>query len=163
MGYSAEFRQAAVRKLLEPGSRGLKPLALELGVMPHTLRKWRDGYVGGETMTSGKSAHHWTAEQKLQAVMETAGMNEEAVGAFCRSHGVYSEQLDLWRQQCLAGMRKGPKTDPEKKGYQQEIQTLKRELHRKEKALAEAAALLVLKKKAHAFWKEMDSGDGEGH
>ena len=87
-------------------------------------------------------------------------MNEADLAAYCRQRGLYAEQIQTWRAACeqandweRAGtQRLGQATREEKK----RIKTLERDLARKEKALAEAAALLVLRKNAAAIW-----GDGE--
>jgi transposase len=151
--YPKEFR-------IETGRRvALNPaltlgLAKELGVTPETIRYWRRQYQGKD-MAKSKDVQ-WTAEDKFRAVMETTKMGEAEVGAYCRQHGIYTNQLDLWREQCIAPLRKGRKTDPEMKQILIENQRLKKELNRKEKALAETAALLVLKKKVETLWGEPD-------
>ena len=151
MSYSRAFREAAVKKLFEPNSPGLKPLAKELGIMPQTLRKWRNQFQGlGEippVPTQKKRPQDWSAEEKYQAVLETAALNAEEKSAYCRRNGLYERDLDLWKEQCLAGMRKGPKVDVEKKRLNAELKSLKKDLRRKEKALAETTALIVLQKK----------------
>jgi transposase len=147
--YPKEFR-------IETGRRvALNPaltlgLAKELGVTPETIRHWRRQYQGKD-MAKSKDGQ-WSAEDKFRAVMETIKMGEADLGAYCRQHGIYTHQLDLWREQCIAPLRKGRKTDPEMKQILNENQRLKKELNRKEKALAEAAALLMLKKKVEALW-----------
>ena len=110
-------------------------------------------------MKKPKRPQDWTAEEKFMAIMETAAMNEEELGSYCRRNGVTSEQLSLWKETCLASIRKGPKVDPERKILEKENKFLKRDLRRKEKALAETAALLVLKKKAAEIWGEGEEGD----
>lgn len=160
MSYSQEFRESAVKRLFEPNCEGLKPLAKELGVMPHTLRKWRDqfGDAGDVPMgkTKKKRPQDWSAEEKYQAVMETGVLNEEERSTYCRRNGIFEHHLDLWREQCLAAMRKGPKVDVEKKQLETKLKTVTKELNRKDKALAEAAALLVLQKKIQNIYKELD-------
>ena len=62
--------------------------------------------------------------------------------------------MQQWRKEMLNGLetaspaKKNKGKSPEAK----RIRELERELYRKEKALAETAALLVLKKKAQAIW-----------
>ena len=69
------------------------------------------------------------------------------------------EEIKAWKEQCLNANMISIKEDPEKlksilKEEQQKNKELQRELTRKEKALAETAALLVLRKKALAIWGE---------
>jgi transposase-like protein len=76
---------------------------------------------------------------------------------FLRTKGIHAAVLDEWRQQALAGLRgtvEASKLQTESK----QVRELKRELERKDKALAETAALLVLKKKAQAIWGDEDDG-----
>lgn len=154
--YPKEFRMETGKRVAHNPALTLG-LAKELGVTPSTIRSWRRQYQG-KNMAKNKDGQ-WSAEDKFSAVIETAKMGEAELGVYCRQHGIYTHQLDLWREQCIAPLRKGRKTDPEMKQIHNELQRLKKELNRKEKALAEAAALLVLKKKVAALWD--DSEDEE--
>jgi len=99
-----------------------------------------------------------TAEAKLRAVSETFQMTEAEKSAYCRQHGFYTHQLNEWKTQMLSGFEVSSSKEQksEHRQYVTEIKQLKKELNRKEKALAETSALLVLKKKANLIW-----GDGE--
>ena len=104
-------------------------------------------------MSTKKRPRNWTAEQKMEAVVAYEGMNEEERGLYLRGHGLYSVDIERWRAEMLQSLNKKPKKgDPKDR----RIRELEGELRRKEKALAETAALLVLKKKAQAIW-----GDSE--
>ena len=159
MAYPAEFREAAVQKVLRPGSPGIEAVARQLNINSNTLTRWRNNYLGRGNMRKGKRPKDWTSEQKLKAIMETSGLEAAAVGEYCRGNGIHASQLELWKEQCLASMRRGPKVDPERRSLENENKSLKKELRRKEKALAEAAALLVLKKKAEALWGDLEDED----
>ena len=107
----------------------------------------------------------WSAADKFTVVLETAGLNATELSAYCRQKGLYPEQVDRWRQASQDANEKPVLTMKEQKELeklraqdQREIKQLKQELRRKEKALAEAAALLVLRKKWEAFCSE----DAEG-
>jgi hypothetical protein len=94
-------------------------------------------------------------------VVETEAMNETDRSAYCRSRGVYPEQLALWRKACekapdWANELTRQRADANKDALRR-IRDLERELSRKEKALAEAAALLMLRKKAAAIWGDEDA------
>jgi transposase-like protein len=109
---------------------------------------------------AGSDAQVWSARDKFAAVIETAPMNESERSEYCRKRGLYPEQLAAWRRACeqandWAEERGGQqiKADREQRRRTRELE---RELARKEKALAETAALLTLSKKARAIW-----GDGE--
>ena len=101
-----------------------------------------------------KRPQDWSAEEKFQAVMDSANLNEEELGAYCRRNGLHAEVLGIWRETCLTSIRKGPRVNPVEKALKMELKKVKRDLRRKDKALAEATALLILKKKAELIWGE---------
>ena len=104
-----------------------------------------------------KRPQDWTPEEKRQAVIEAATVPEAELGAFLRRQGLHEAQLREWRQQVLEGLARpapGAKKKPTPEGRR--VRQLERELARQDKALAEAAALLVLKKRAQAIWGDED-------
>ena len=104
-------------------------------------------------MAKQKTAKKWTAEEKLKAINETHAMSEEELGAFLRREGLHSHQLQEWREEVLKGLESAPRKSLSKKDERDEkIKTLERELRRKDKALAEASALLILEKKIDLIW-----------
>jgi transposase-like protein len=105
-----------------------------------------------QRLSNMKRPQDWSAEEKLAAVLEAASLSEEEFGAFLRSRGLHDAQLQQWRDQMLIGLE--PK--PAKRAESKRIQELEKELRRKDKALAETAALLVLKKKAQEIWGDED-------
>jgi transposase-like protein len=100
----------------------------------------------------------WNARDKFAAVLESASLNEEDTAEYCRRKGIYPHQLKLWRKACEVAndwdKQANIKLKSEQKANRKHIKDLEKELHRKEKALAEAAALLVLKKKVQAIWED---------
>jgi transposase len=89
---------------------------------------------------------HWTPAARLEAVIATAAMNQSARSAWCREHGVYPTELETWKQDAIGGLGEPRETESVTvKQERRRIKELERELHRKDKALAETAALLVLK------------------
>ena len=168
MPYSERFKGQLVRKLATPGGPSASVLAKEVGVPQPTLSRWlrQAGTLGdtvtatsspaGRTMTA-KRPQDWTAEEILDVVIEAASVPEAELGAFLRSRGLHEVQLQQWRRQLLASLR--PSTGAASRQASAEarrIRELERDLARKDKALAEAAALLVLKKKAQAIWGDED-------
>ena len=102
-------------------------------------------------MSTKKRPQNWPAEEKFQAVLTYESLDEEERGIYLRKHGLFSVDIERWRDEMVAVLQKKPKTikgDPR----DHRIKNLESELRRKEKALAETAALLVLKKKADAIW-----------
>ena len=103
----------------------------------------------------GKRAQNWSAEEKLRAVVEYERLEQEARGKYLREKGLYEVDIQRWRTEMLEVLgKKAHKGNAQG----QRIRALEAELRRKESALAETAALLVLKKKAQAIWG--DRGDG---
>ena len=162
MGYSPERKAAVLTKMLPPNNMPLGQLSREEGISYATLAKWRaEARAKGRFLPDAHAMPEgWTSRDKLAAVIETASLNEHDLGEYCRQRGLYSEQIRAWCEACerandwdeAAAHRIARETRDDKK----RIKDLERELARKEKALAEAAALLVLRKNAAAIW-----GDGE--
>jgi hypothetical protein len=137
-------------------------LVRETTIPKDTLYAWR---AKARKEARGVAAHPsprggLSSEEKFAVVVETAALNEVELGAYCRARGLYPQEVDAWRASCLqANSVRSPKAErAESRAQQQQIKALERELRRKEQALAEAAALLVLKKKARALWGEPEDG-----
>lgn len=159
-GYSPERKAAVLKKLLPPGNLSVAELSRQEGISDVTLYTWRrQAMTRGEMVSgNGRLPVHWSAEAKLAAVIETSALSEIELSQHCREKGLYPEQVKAWRQACLDGQDVA-KQQLQSEGAQarsdrKRIRELERELHRKEKALAEAAALLVLRKKLHTLWGE---------
>ena len=103
-----------------------------------------------------KRPQDWSAKEKLAAVLEAAALRDEELGAFLRSKGLHEAQLQQWQEQMLSGLNPAPAQRGKKAPETKRVRELEKDLRRKDKALAETAALLVLKKKAQAIW-----GDGD--
>lgn len=165
MPYATKFKERMVRRMLPPEQISATALSREVGVSQTTLSRW---LVLASTVTAmgagnsnekrePKSTRRWTIEEKLRVVVEASTLSDAELGAFLRREGLHESQLQEWRQLAEAALSpqkksKPPGQTPEAK----RIRALEKELHRKEKALAELAALLALKKKADAIW-----GDGD--
>ena len=158
MRYSPERKEAVLRKMMPPHNRSIKQLAQEEGISEATLFNWRkQAREKGFLLPDGDSGPEgWSARDKFAAVLETAALNEADLAEYCRTKGIYPEQLLQWRKACERAndwdRENTLRLKSEKKADRQRIRKLERELNRKEKALAEVAALLVLRKKAQAIW-----------
>lgn len=161
--YSAELKSKVLRQLLPPDSLSVKELSEKEGIPQGTLYTWREKELSmGVAMSTEKSVavKSWSAEQKLAVVVETYSMNAAELGEYCRSKGLYPDQVKSWKKSCLSGYSvsskvKRSETEQAKKSKKR-IRSLEKELHRKEKALAEAAALLTLGKKYDALWADKE-------
>ena len=111
-----------------------------------------------EALAGGKKSGGWTAAARLDAVVTTASLSEEEKNAWCRAQGLYPSELAHWREAATGALeRPGAAVKTPSVAEGRRVRELERELRRKEKALAEAAALLVLSKKREAiFHKDAD-------
>lgn len=174
--YTEGFRKRLVERLAAPHAPTARVIANETGVSEATLSRWKSeaATVVPEMARRDKEKskpnsvprpQDLTAEEKVALVLEAAAVPDAELGAFLRRRGVHEAQLVAWRQQvtelAVAGLR-GPNRRDRKaaSAASRRVRDLERELARKEKALAEAAALLVLKKKVQAIWGDEDDDTG---
>lgn len=163
--YSPERKEFILNKLLPPVSKTVAEVSKEEGISKNTLYTWiSKARKSGVAVPSKKStAENWSAETKLAVVIETAPLSESELSQYCRKKGLYIEQVKQWKSHCLLGFKQSKEskkvTNQQAKVDKAEINSLKKELRRKEKALAETAALLVLRKKLHAFQEEINEVD----
>lgn len=140
-------------RLLPPESAAVEVVSREVGVSVATLERWRAHALADPgDMTGGQ---RWTPAARLEAVIATAAMDEATRSAWCREHGLYAADLEAWKRDAIAGLgdpRAASAT--EARQDRRRVKELERELHRKDKALAETAALLVLAKKLSAVFRE---------
>jgi transposase len=160
--YNDEFKEQAVRKMMPPNAMSVAQVSRDTGVSDVTLYNWRNQFrhEGNAVPADPSNPANWSGENKLAVVIETASLNEEELAEYCRSKGLYVEQVQGWRDAAAAGAEtQRPLSRAERREFQQDrkkIRRLEKEIRRKDKALAETAALLVLQKKAQEIW-----GDGE--
>ena len=154
--YSREFKQAARRRMLPPENARVSRLAKEIGVTETTLYAWRKDAQMGATTEMDKPSDSRSSADKFLIVLETYPLNEAELSEYCRKKGLYQGDIAAWREFCLNA--NAPFASHKKqlsealREEKKRSQTLEKELNRKEKALAEAAALLILRKKAQAIW-----------
>ena len=155
--YSQERKEAVLNKLLPPHNMTVTEVARSEGISYQTLYHWRDK-VRKEGRPKTLTSDDWSAEAKLAVIIETASMSETEVSQYCREKGLFREQVQQWKQECLGGFQtsesQAKAVKVQAKADKAEIKSLKRELRYKEKALAETAALLVLRKKLNALWED---------
>ena len=163
--YSAERKEAILSKLLPPYNKSVALVAREEGVAEQTLYNWRkQAKEQGQPVPGKKStSEQWSHEAKFAVVVETAALSESELGEYCRKKGLYPEQIKQWKQQCIQGFQSNEQQiktiKQQAKADKAEIKFLKKDLRFKEKALAETAALLVLRKKLKAFYGEEPEDD----
>ena len=150
--YGQAFKDRAVARLLPPESAATDVVAREVGIGADTLERWRE--EGRSRPARGRA---WTAAGRLEAVVTTAAMNEADKSAWCRTHGVYPEDLAKWRASATTALASPEEMRASPQATRQDrkrIKDLERELLRKDRALAETAALLVLSKKVQAIFSK---------
>lgn len=146
---------------MPPNAMSVAEVKRETGISVATLYNWRNKCrkEGNAVPADPSNSENWCGENKLAVVIESAPLNEQELSEYCRRKGLYAEQIARWREAAIAG-NESPcdrLSKPERQELQKErkrSRSLEKELNRKEKALAEAAALLVLQKKSRAIWGE---------
>jgi transposase len=150
--YGQAYKDRAVARLLPPESAAVEVVAREIGVAAGTLRRWRE-----DAQSRPARGRAWTAGARLDAVITAAAMSEAGKSAWCREHGVYPDELDKWRSSATTALAEPEEARASPQATRQDkkrIKELERELLRKDRALAETAALLVLSKKVAAIFNK---------
>ncbi len=159
--YPEEFKASIIAKMLPPNNVPVPQLVRETGIPKDTLYSWRSKHRKAQgALTAQPTTGELSSEEKFAVVLESASLNELELGEYCRRKGLYPQQVAAWRQSCRqANTTAAPKVDrAELKAQGKHIKQLEAELRRKERALAEAAALLVLQKKVQALWEDPEDG-----
>jgi len=170
MKYSEKFREKMIAKMTGPDARSASSLAKEVGVAQATLSRWLAEAKLGPMTTKDRGPapgkrKRWTTEEKLRVVDEAAKVGEANLGAFLRREGLHEEDLVRLRDEVRDAAREGLEAKRSKRGPsldEKKIRRLEKELRRKDKALAETAALLVLQGKVKAFLEAEEEGDTDG-
>jgi transposase-like protein len=154
--YSPEFKEQVVRKIkmMPPNNQSVARIHRETGISTPSLYAWKHQFQEKGCVVPAKTSQPdgWDNKAKLAAVIETALMNEAERSTYCRERGLYVEQLDAWKTAFEQASGPGTVVSPALLAERKKTHALEKELHRKEKALAEVAALLTLSKKAQAIW-----------
>lgn len=163
--YSESFKKRMVQRMTGPRKVSAGALSREVGVPQPTLSLWRReaGSVSvtmddDEKKPRAKRPDDWTPREKLTAVMEAAGVTDAGLGAWLRRKGLTEEHLRQWREmlEAQASAVFAPREPRASAESRKRVKDLERELKRKDKALAETAALLVLQGKMEALWAAED-------
>lgn len=166
--YSDKFKRKMVQRMSGASPTTATALSKEVGIAQGTLSRWlrRASTIDGvkkskkliESDARPRRTEERSAEEKFRVVAHAAALSESELGAFLRQEGLHQADLEAWRTSMLAGLSPGSSTSKgARSGEARKVRELESELRRKDKALAEAAALLVLQKKVRALWA--DEGD----
>lgn len=157
--YSDAFTEQALIKVYSRGERTIESVADEVNVGYQTLKNWVKRKSLDDVTASAakeKRPQDWRRDEQLAALMETHGLSEDALQAWCRERGIFPHHLDGWKRNFCTQEPAAVSDGRDLRVLKNENDDLKKELRRKEKALAEAAALLVLQKKFRALWENED-------
>jgi transposase len=149
--HSTAFKESIIKKICLPGGPTIMQISKELGIHHVTIRNWMKIYANISIM---KDSNDWTPERKLEAIIKTASMNENELGEFLRANGLHSKAIEEWKHDIYIAQRPvgRPKLDPELVELRAKEKELSRDLKRKDKALAEMSARIILLKKSNLFF-----------
>jgi len=156
--YSEEFKRSIIQKCLLPGGPSINKVAKDNGIVPTTVYGWKKKYANQFDM---KKSNNWTPEQKLTAIIETASLSEHELGEYIRKNGLHSTEIDEWKKEFKTAMKGAgrPKTDPEVSKLRQEKKSLEKDLKRKNTALAEMSARVILLKKKNVLFGDLEEDE----
>lgn len=158
MNYSKELKESILRQMMPPNNKSVLELSKENDIPEQTLHVWkRKARASGRAIPAGEtSSDRWSTKDKFLIVVETAAMNNIELAEYCRAKGLYAEQVESWRDACMQAnggiAEEASRLNKTLKEKDKALKVLNTELRRKDAALAETAALLVLRKKAQAIW-----------
>ncbi len=160
MRYSLGFKETQVKKVLPPNNRPIASVSREAGIADQTLRNWlaqaKNGRLEKQETVGGAGR---SAREKFNLVIESKSVSDNDQGKWLREKGLHSEHIRLYEQELRDLVEDKGRTEKEEiKRLKKENKRLGRELVKKEKALAEMAALYTLKKKAEELWGEREDG-----
>jgi len=156
--YSNELKDSLIARMLPPNNVSVADLVRETGIPKDTLYTWRSKAKKGEASEQTTVPGELSSEEKFNVVLETSSLNELEMGEYCRRKGLFAEQVSAWRDVCRRAHASGsPKVERKQlRVLSDQVKDLETELRRKDRALAEAAALLVLQKKVRLLWEDLE-------
>jgi transposase len=156
--YSENFKQSIVQKVTSPGGPSIMEMSKKIGVHNTSIRTWIKTYAISNSM---KKSKEWTPEAKLEAIIKTASMNENELGEYLRANGLHSTELEQWKQEFYSSQKSvgRPKLDPELADLRAKEKELTKDLKRKDRALAEMSARIVLLKKSRLIWGDSEEDE----
>lgn len=156
--YSNELRDAVLRRVLPPQNDSISKVAAEEGISGQTIRNWINKAREAVSTAADVSTQHekWSSQDKFCIVVETAGMTDTELAEYADKKGLCADEISAWREACMnanaGSASETARLQRENRELERKLRSTERELVRKEKVLAEVAALLVLGKKAGAVW-----------
>ena len=164
--YSEKLKQSMAAKILMPGGPSALCLARETGISQTALSKWARTYKGkGISLMTDEARRpkDWSSKERFETILKCNTLTGNELGIYLRKNGFTTAHLEKWKQEFVnscepSRVGRKPKS-PAEKELQRQVKALQRDLRRKDKALAEASALLILKKKAQEIWGTPEDGE----
>lgn len=156
--HSDQFKQSVVQKIATPGGPSIMQMSEKLGVHHTSIRTWIKLHANPSSM---KKSKEWTPEAKLEVIAKTFSMSENELGEFLRTNGLHSTQIEEWKQEFYSAQKSAgrPKTDPELVELRAKEKELSKDLKRKDRALAEMSARVILLKKSRLLFGETEDDE----
>jgi transposase-like protein len=160
IGYSEEIKKEVLARVTGSEKESITKVSLDKKINKGTIYKWIKEAEVKAGIKILRLNGDWTTEEKFHMVLESATLSEQDLGEYCRRKGIYRDNIKSWKSQCI-NANNGSIEDPKKlktelKEERDKIKKIEKELRFKEKALAETAALLVLRKNVHAIWGDQE-------
>lgn len=154
--YNIKTKRQMVKKYLSQKDYGISVFCSNEGIPEGTFRGWLKSSIVSDTTIESKS------EERFKLLLEYLELDESSKGLFLRKHGIYSHQIEEWKLEFTDNLKSKnimSEDKSERAKDKAKIKSLEKELRRKDKALAEVSALLILKKKADLLFQEMYDED----
>ena len=157
--FSKDFKESVLTKILSRGNRTIEEICLSEGVNKSTAVNWVRSHGRVDSMTKKAKHSRRSPEAKLKALIELGSLSDSEQGIYLRKEGLFSHDVEAWKGQFISSMTSTEKKRSNKDNRDQKIRVLEREVRRKDKALAEASALLILQKKVNLIWGDKNEDD----
>jgi putative transposase len=149
MRYGRAIKESVLKRVLPPNAESIRSVSVDVRIAEQTIRNWiakvDQGILGDDVQLGPRQLG---APEKFALLLEAAGLKEDERGPWIREKGLHTEHLQLWQQELRDTVaEKSNKDKQDLKDAKKRIKELEKELNRKDKALAEMAALVALKKK----------------
>jgi len=161
VSYTTGFKARMIERIAGPERISASALSREVGIPQPTLSRWvRQRSLLRMTDEIPKKRRAWTPTEKLRVVQEASQLTDDELGTFMRREGLHASQLKEWIEvanaAALSSLAPAKRSRAKKSPEEQQIQALRKELNRKDKALAEVTAILALKKRIQEIWGDAD-------
>jgi len=154
--YSTDVKQTALEKMFRPGGPKLTALSRDMNIPKETLYGWMRKAQNVGMHSGNGQKKRWSLRDKMAAVLEAKSLRDEELGRWLREKGLHEAQINAWEREINAALENVEGRGGREAEQRAKITELEREVNRKDKALAEMSALIVLKKKLAAMLGEED-------